>query len=169
MIGQSIAIVSGRPEVYGGYHALILDTEEINSYATAGGHILVSKGMIRLSQDEDILAAALAHSVSHIVLGHGTASIKRTRLLKMSHILFKALGSGSPSSQGWKVTNDLSDSFYDQMDASLTVGEQEKQYEAADKMAIELMQRLGYCEESLIKLLTSLRMRLRGSNKMNSK
>ncbi len=55
LLGQSLAIYSERPETFGGYHFLLLDSDEINAFAAPGGLILVTRGMVRCCANEDEL------------------------------------------------------------------------------------------------------------------
>jgi len=77
-IGQTLAMASARPEVYAGYHFIVLDEpERVNAYAVPGGFIFITTGLIAKAANEDELAAVLAHEVSHIVLDHPVTSIKK--------------------------------------------------------------------------------------------
>ncbi|MBN4061351.1 M48 family metalloprotease, partial [bacterium AH-315-G11] len=77
-IGQTLAMASARPEVYAGYHFIVLDEpERVNAYAVPGGFIFITTGLIAKAANEDELAAILAHEVSHIVLDHPVTSIKK--------------------------------------------------------------------------------------------
>jgi predicted Zn-dependent protease len=60
LLGQSLAIFSNLPETFGGYHFLLLDSDEINAFAAPGGLILVTRGMLQCCNNEDELAAVLA-------------------------------------------------------------------------------------------------------------
>ncbi|HWR13113.1 MAG TPA: M48 family metallopeptidase [Rectinemataceae bacterium] len=84
MLGQGLALYSSRPEIYAGYRFIVLDSWEINAFASPGGHILVTRGLLRKAQSEDELAAALAHEIAHVSLGHGLASVQGARLTKIA-------------------------------------------------------------------------------------
>jgi predicted Zn-dependent protease len=79
-ICDAITVNSPKPEIYNGYHLMILDTQEINALTTPGGHIFVSRGFIALADSEDALAAIIAHEIAHIQLEHGVALINRMSL-----------------------------------------------------------------------------------------
>jgi len=81
-ICQAIVINSPRPSAYNGYHAVILDSDEINAFATPGGHILITRGLIKAAKSEDELAAVIAHEIAHIQLGHGLRAIQTNRDLE---------------------------------------------------------------------------------------
>ena len=42
---NTLAINSEEAEPFNGYHVMILDSSEINAFATSGGHIFVTKGL----------------------------------------------------------------------------------------------------------------------------
>ncbi len=65
-LGQTLAMASDRPETFGGYHFLLLDTDEINAFAAPGGLILVSRGLVNCCRNEDELASVLAHEIAHV-------------------------------------------------------------------------------------------------------
>jgi predicted Zn-dependent protease len=79
-LGQTLAMASDRPETFGGYHFLLLDTDEINAFAAPGGLILVSRGLVKCCVGEDELAAVLAHEIAHVQNKHGLRAIKKSRL-----------------------------------------------------------------------------------------
>ncbi|MEE8590299.1 MAG: M48 family metalloprotease, partial [Spirochaetia bacterium] len=80
VLGRILSLVSDRPETFGGYHFLILDSKEINAFATPSGLIFVSLGMLRCASSEDTVAAILAHEIGHIELKHGLKAIKTSRI-----------------------------------------------------------------------------------------
>ena len=89
LIGTAVAAYSSRPETYAGYHFLILDSAEINALAAPGGFVFITKGLLAVCRDEEMLAAVLAHEVGHVAGKHGLQAIKQSRLLDV----FKTLGS----------------------------------------------------------------------------
>jgi predicted Zn-dependent protease len=80
-ICQAIAINSPLPPAFNGYHAAILDTPEINAFATPGGHIFLTRGLVDCADSEDSLAAVIAHELAHIQLRHAAALINDQRLV----------------------------------------------------------------------------------------
>lgn len=79
-LGQSLARFSTRPQTFKGYRFLVLDSEIPNAFAAPGGFILITSGMIKRCENEDALAAVLAHEITHAALQHGLKSIKQQRL-----------------------------------------------------------------------------------------
>ena len=83
-LGQGLELYSLRPAIYSGYRFFALDSPEVNAFATPGGHILVTRGLLRLARDEDELAAVLSHEIGHVALGHGLASVQGMRFAQIA-------------------------------------------------------------------------------------
>ena len=83
-LGQGLALYSSRPAIFMGYHFMVLDSEEINAFASPGGHILVTRGLLRKVGSEDELAAVLAHEIAHVALKHGLASVQGARVTQIA-------------------------------------------------------------------------------------
>jgi len=82
LICETIVINSPRPTAFNGYHAAILDSSEVNAFATPGGHIFITRGLIEAAKSEDALAAAIAHEIAHVQLSHGLRAIQTNRNLE---------------------------------------------------------------------------------------
>jgi predicted Zn-dependent protease len=80
-VGNAVAVYSDRPEIYAGWHFLVLDTDEVNALAAPGGMIFITKGLLRRCRDEESLGMVLAHEVGHVCAKHGLQSIKKSRLV----------------------------------------------------------------------------------------
>lgn len=143
------------PEIvpFKGYHVLILDTDEINSFATTGGHIFISRGILNSLKSEDEIAAVIAHEMSHIQLEHGTRAIKQSRWGEAgASILSGTIGlvSGDDSSKAFADTvagsaNTLISSGYSK----------DWEYEA-DENAVLLLYQSGYSPDALVSALSDL-------------
>jgi predicted Zn-dependent protease len=55
----------------------ILDTQEVAAHGTPGGFLWLSYGAIAMCNNEDELAALVAHEMSHIILDHGMDNYRR--------------------------------------------------------------------------------------------
>lgn len=63
-VGAKIASVSDRPALE--WHFTVLDSATANAYATRGGYVYITRGMIATLRSENDLAAVLAHEIAHI-------------------------------------------------------------------------------------------------------
>lgn len=68
LVLQSIVRKIGRPEI--NYKIGILDTDELNAFATPGGYILITKGLILSLKNEEELAGVISHEIAHINFKH---------------------------------------------------------------------------------------------------
>ena len=62
----------------------MLDSQEVNAFASPGGHILITRGLLAKVGSEDELAAVLAHEIAHVALHHGLGSIQGSRLAQIA-------------------------------------------------------------------------------------
>ncbi|MEM1178480.1 MAG: M48 family metalloprotease [Acidobacteriota bacterium] len=60
-----------------------IDMPVPNAFALPGGHIFVTRGMLELGLDDDMLACLLAHEIAHVVYEHGTRMRRRATLLNV--------------------------------------------------------------------------------------
>jgi MAF protein len=91
-IGKKIVAVSDRKDI--DYHFMVLDEDDVNAVSLPGGYIYVNKGLVDKVDNDDELAAVLAHEVGHIVARH---SIKKLQALQGYSIL-RILVAAAPSS-----------------------------------------------------------------------
>jgi len=67
-VGEKLAAVSERPELE--WHFTIVDTDDVNAFATMGGYVYISRGIIPYFENEADLAAVLGHEIGHISAEH---------------------------------------------------------------------------------------------------
>ncbi len=80
VLANSLAVSCGSvPQPLKGYFVAVIDSPEINAFATPGGHIFITRGFIAAMENEDQLAAVIAHEISHVQLKHGLGAIKNSR------------------------------------------------------------------------------------------
>jgi predicted Zn-dependent protease len=70
----------------------VLDTDEINAFATPGGYIFVTRGALGVMEREAELAGVLAHEVAHVDQKHVLSQIQRMNMI--SGAASEALPSG---------------------------------------------------------------------------
>src|SRR4030042_5526621 len=100
-VGETVARKSSRPNPFKGYHFAVLDTQEINAFACPGGIIFVTRGLIQTCQNEDQLAAVLAHEVGHVANKDGINSISKARWTQV----FTAMGAEAARQYGGAAGN----------------------------------------------------------------
>jgi predicted Zn-dependent protease len=152
-LGQSLALASDRPEIYNGYVFQILDTDEINAFASPGGHIFVSRGMLALAESEDEVAAVLAHEIAHVVHRHGLGSIRSARVIgALQDGALQAIDTVS-GEELQELTAVFADTTSEVIDTLVTRGYSGATEREADGSATVILQRLGYDPFALTRLL----------------
>jgi predicted Zn-dependent protease len=153
----AVVINSPKPEIYNGYHVMILDSQEINAFATSGGHIFITRGLIACTDSEDALASVIAHEISHIQLQHSIKAIKTSRitqaLLVTGGSTADVLTSGTSMSE---LTDIFSESVGEIVSTLVNNGYSQSQEFDADNLALSLLASAGYEPSSLISMLHAL-------------
>lgn len=67
-LGYRLASASADPSQH--YTFTLINVPEINSFATFGGYVFIFSGMFTVTQDQDQLAAVMAHELAHISQHH---------------------------------------------------------------------------------------------------
>lgn len=148
------------PQIY------LVPVEDFTSDVSAGGAIFLNAGLIQYLHDhpevqsEDALAFVLGHELSHILLGHtvanqNTQEIKNvtTNVMKWGSLLGGKFAGATTSgaqaalaSMGSKIA----------MDTALLPSWTRQQEEAADTLAIDLMNKAGYSVDAAQSILKTL-------------
>jgi beta-barrel assembly-enhancing protease len=152
LLGQTLAQASDMPEIFRGYRFLVLNSNEINAFATPGGHVFITRGLLRCCLNEDAVAAILAHEIAHIQLKHGIQAIKKSRITDaVSTIATESVKVLSPVE-----VNKLTEAFSGVIsDISNTINNgYSRSFEyAADIGAQNILKRLGYDPSGLVEML----------------
>ncbi len=151
-ICMALVIHSSDPVLYNGYHVAVLDSEELNAFSTPGGHILITKGLVRCSNSEDSLAAIIAHELAHIQLKHPLKAIKTSRQLAV----FSAndeVSKEEVKKEAQSVTDALSSGYSKQSEFD------------ADAFAVKLLADTGYNPQAMVDMLKLLAEHIKGESK----
>jgi predicted Zn-dependent protease len=160
-ICAAITSNSPRPDVFAGYHVLILDSAELNAFATPGGHIFICRGLVQAVASEDALAAILAHELSHVQLRHGIEILTNEEIQfvqEMSGIAGRAASQAAQlSGRQNSPMLTLGNSVRDMVNALVTSGYSQDQEFAADNYAVLLLAGAGYNPASMLDVLNILK------------
>lgn len=153
-VGQTLAQASDMPDVFGGYHFFVLDSDERNALAAPGAFIFVTRGLLRACSTEDQLAAVLAHEIAHVVNRDGIRAVQQSErvdaLAKLG--VSEALASGNLG----VLEKALGDIAHTMTGTLLKHGYSRALEAKADEAALVLLARVGYRQMALIELLRNL-------------
>lgn len=101
-LGNRLGAGSDKPGQH--YTLFMLKDRQINAFATLGGYIAVNAGLVLAADNEDEVAAVLAHEISHVTQQHVLRGVERSQrdsipiLLAMLGAIAIAQSSGGNSS-----------------------------------------------------------------------
>lgn len=156
LIGRAVALNSDKPFTYGGYHFAVLDTSEINAFASPGGTIFITTGMIRTTANEDELAAVIAHEVAHISKRDGIAAIKSARWTQALTLIGTTAAKNYTSSEISQLVGIFEGSIDDVFKTLVVNGYSRSQEYAADETALMTLAKCGYDPKALTSFLKRL-------------
>jgi predicted Zn-dependent protease len=160
-LGQTLAAASNKPEIFGGYHFVVLDSDDINAFATPSGLIFVTRGLIRCCPTEDALAAILAHEIGHVQLRHGMQSIEKARVTEALTVLAQEGAKTLGSREVAQLTETFSGAISDIANSMINNGYSRTFEYQADQTSVVLVQRVGYNPEGLVDMLTVMEKKLK--------
>jgi predicted Zn-dependent protease len=156
-ICAAITLNSPRPDVYNGYHVAILDSNEINAFATSGGHIFVTRGLINAAKSEDALAGVVAHEIAHIQLQHSIKAIRTSRITQALMITGTSAAGAATGMNVNQLTDVFTESIGEIVQTVVNNGYSQNQEFDADNTALSLLASAGYSPSGLIDMLSELR------------
>ena len=164
----AVTVNSPIPEIYSGYHVMLLDAPELNAFATTGGHIFITRGLLEKLATEDALAAVLAHEIAHIQLQHSVDLIKYMRITRdLSNTADRAASVAARAASLSERQTLFDNAVRDVVTALVVNGYSQEQEFQADIYAVKLLAAAGYSPSSLIDVLTLLQ-NTAGSGGFNS-
>jgi predicted Zn-dependent protease len=143
-IGEKVARFSARPDL--DWKFTIVDTDVVNAFATQGGYVYISRGILPYMQNEAQLAAVLGHEAAHIAAKHAQAQKKKTALANIASAA-TAIFTGIP--QLADLTNLAG--------AAIISGYGREAELEADHLGAEYMAKAGYDPKAMIEVLSSLK------------
>jgi len=155
-IGSTLAINSGRPYIYGGFHFAVLDTEEINAFACPGGIIFITRGMLNVVHSEDELAGVVAHEIGHVTQKHGLKAISKARWTQVVTTLGMEAAREYTGAQLDSLIGLFEGTIDDVFQTLVVKGYGRGDEYEADKLAIACLQASGYDPTEFRNLLESL-------------
>jgi len=74
-VGRWLSLHSERPDL--NWEFGVIDSGNINAFATPGGYVLITKGLLARLRNEAELAGVLAHETAHVVKRHHLNAMKK--------------------------------------------------------------------------------------------
>ena len=97
-ISDKMARVVNRPE-FDWEFKLLEAPDTVNAFALPGGKIAVYTGILRITQNEDALAAVIGHEIGHVLLEHGNKRMTQNAVVNGALIIADLAGGWGGMSQ----------------------------------------------------------------------
>ena len=141
---MGVAGTSDRPELYSGWHAQVVQSDEVNAVSAPGGYVFVTTGLLKSLQDEEELAGVLAHEVAHVSERHGVKAIKASRLASAFKLLGSEAADRMSTKDQFKLTEHFGGSVDDVVKSVVKSGYSQDKEFAADKKGAAFAQKAMY-------------------------
>lgn len=152
LVGQTLAKKCGRPELR--FYFGILKTAEVNAYATPGGYIFVTEGLLREIQSESELAVVLGHEIAHVNERHMYHEIVPKKEVSAEQTVARIISRGH-SDLGKSITQIVNKGLKILLEDGLG---KEKEAEA-DAAGLIYAASVGYNPQNMLTLLKRLEAR----------
>lgn len=86
-IGQTLVPYSDRPNLP--YTFQVVDSDQVNAFATMGGYVYVTTGLMKTADNEAQLASVMGHEIGHIASRH---SLEQMRQMALAQGVISAAG-----------------------------------------------------------------------------
>ena len=140
-IGQALAAASDRSDIP--YTFQVVEDNAVNAFATMGGYVYVTTGLIEAADTEAELASVIGHEIGHIGERH---SVKQMRQAAIAQGITGAIDLGENRERLVNIGAQL---------AWQLPNSRQAEYEA-DAYGFETMGRVGYDQEGMVNFMQKL-------------
>ena len=74
-VGRWLSLNAERPDL--NWQFGVLDSDNINAFATPGGYVFITKGLLARLKNEAELAGVLGHEIAHVVKKHHLTALRK--------------------------------------------------------------------------------------------
>jgi len=143
-VGEKLAAASERPELE--WKFTIVDTDDVNAFATLGGFVYISRGILPYMKNEGELAAVLGHEIGHIAARHLQSRQQKSTIAGIASAA-TAIFTGMPA---------LADLTNLAGQAIVSGYGREAELEA-DRLGAEYLAQTGYDPDAIIDVVSTLK------------
>ena len=119
----------------------VVDSDEVNAFATPGGFVYITTGLLKTAENRAQLASVMAHEIAHINERHGIKGLKQA-VAAQGIASTVGVDSNTLAQMAYKLAADLPQS-------------RSFEYEA-DSRGLEILQQAGYPPQAFANFLAKL-------------
>jgi beta-barrel assembly-enhancing protease len=157
LVGKVLTQGSSRPQL--DWQFIVLDTDGVNAFASPGGIVHVTRGLLGLIRTESELAGVLGHEITHVTAKHTVRAIEKNKLVSLT-----AQEVGGSSGLSESVLSKLSAAAYKTIISNAFDRDDEVE---ADRIGIGLANKAGYSPHGLAAVLVRLEERNKNQDQPN--
>jgi len=152
LVGSVMAQASSRPNLK--WEFIVLDTDGVNAFASPGGLVHITRGLLGLIKNEAELAGALGHEIAHVTEKHTVNSIQKSNRFSLAtEQAGKGLAGELISQIAQQAYSDVLNNRFDRNDEN-----------DADRVGVTLANKVGYAPTGLSSVLTRIAERAKAAN-----
>jgi predicted Zn-dependent protease len=135
------------------FHFSVYKDSAINAFATPGGYVYVSRGLIALSESEAQLASVMAHEVAHVNARHIARIIEKSTKVNVAALAAILAGAFMGGSSDLAAGHGLS------LAAATTLNLQysREHEEEADRLGLSYLIATGYDGRDMVEMMRLMR------------
>ena len=138
-IGGELAAHSHRSDL--DYTFTVLDSPEVNAFATPGGYVYITRGILAYMNNEEQLAGVLGHEIGHVTARH---SVRQHSARTIGSAAAGLLGAAVATATGDRDAGQMVDLGLGQFGRALVSGYGRAHELEADRLGALYLARVGY-------------------------
>ncbi|MEY4931686.1 MAG: hypothetical protein RLZZ403_6, partial [Pseudomonadota bacterium] len=143
-IGQRLVVKSHRSNLK--YTFTVLDSDEVNAFATPGGYIYITRGIMAYLNSEAELAAVVGHEIGHVAARHAVRQQSQSSIAGVGAIAVGILtGSGDLANLTGEAATALVRGYGRDMELE------------ADRLGAENITAIGFSSENMVDVVRLLK------------
>ena len=143
-VGEELGASSHRKNLI--YHFTVLDSPEVNAFATPGGYVYITRGIMAYMNSETDLAGVIGHEIGHVTARHSVRQHAQQQLAGL-------LGAAVAIKTGSRAAADLSNV----LGTAIVRGYGRKHELEADRLGAEYIARVGHEPDSMLDVIEILK------------
>ncbi len=163
-VGDRLAANSNKPSQ--DFHFFVVNSRDINAFATLGGYVAVNAGLILTTTSEDELAGVMSHEIAHVTQSHVLRAVEAQKhdtipiaLAMLAAILVSSRSSSSSAGNAGEAAVAAATGLMAQQQINFTRDNETE----ADHFGIQTMARAGYDPSAMASFFS----RMQAANRSN--
>jgi len=145
-VGKWLALHTDRPKLP--WRFGVLEDDGVNAFATPGGNVFITRGLLLRMRDEAELAGVLAHEISHVLEKHALKTMKKGAAVGLAGDVLSHYAERKDKGDYTKLVNASTELY--------TRGLDKDDEFAADRDGVVIAARAGYDPYGLASVLQTL-------------